>query len=128
MEKNRCEICGARTNLVVHHKIPRSKGGSDDKENLQVLCRNCHLHVHNPFMDLRVLRKLLKEGERVDTGLKAINKLNGIDNTSIFFCNKQEKAFGDDGDCPRLITEFVSVKGRRYLLCAGEEACNWEER
>ena len=32
--------------LVIHHKIERSKGGSNDYENLEVLCPNCHAEHH----------------------------------------------------------------------------------
>lgn len=32
--------------LVVHHKIERSKGGSNDIDNLELLCPNCHALHH----------------------------------------------------------------------------------
>jgi hypothetical protein len=40
-----CQVCGQkkrRTNLEVHHIIPRSKGGTDDSTNLITLCKYCH--------------------------------------------------------------------------------------
>lgn len=38
-----CDKCGVwRTSLHRDHVIPKSKGGSDDSENLQYLCANCH--------------------------------------------------------------------------------------
>lgn len=40
----------------VHHKIPRSWGGSDEPENLVVLCPTTHNNVH----------KLLNEYVRID--------------------------------------------------------------
>ena len=33
--------------LTADHKIPRSQGGTDDRENLQVLCRACNSRKHN---------------------------------------------------------------------------------
>ena len=43
-----CERCGyANTRiLVVHHKIQRCDGGSDDLDNLELICPNCHAEIH----------------------------------------------------------------------------------
>ena len=40
-----CARCG-RPAEVVHHIIPRDKGGSDRSANLVALCRSCHSKVH----------------------------------------------------------------------------------
>lgn len=37
-----CKACGETVGLVVDHKIPISRGGSCELENLQSLCRNCN--------------------------------------------------------------------------------------
>ena len=37
-----CSICYVTTNLTVDHIIPRSRGGTNDPDNLQVLCRSCN--------------------------------------------------------------------------------------
>lgn len=47
MDRYRCQLCGAsasdpRVELEIDHKIPRAKGGTDDLENLWVLCRPCN--------------------------------------------------------------------------------------
>ena len=40
--------CAARSlRLHVHHRTPRSKGGSDAKENLDPLCPACHLRLRH---------------------------------------------------------------------------------
>lgn len=43
-----CEICGFDTTkiLVVHHVKQKAHGGSDDLENLQLICPNCHALIH----------------------------------------------------------------------------------
>ena len=41
----RCELCGAsskETQIDVDHIVPRARGGSNDLENLQALCRTCN--------------------------------------------------------------------------------------
>ena len=40
-----CQLCGAGRSdavLEVDHVVPRSKGGSNEPDNLQVLCRTCN--------------------------------------------------------------------------------------
>ena len=38
----RCVKCGAGQDLSIDHRIPRALGGSDDRENLQTMCRPCN--------------------------------------------------------------------------------------
>lgn len=44
-----CEICRGRGLVVpateVHHKIPLSRGGTHDDENLMSLCKSCHSRI-----------------------------------------------------------------------------------
>jgi 5-methylcytosine-specific restriction endonuclease McrA len=42
----RCQICGCRKNLDVHHMRRRSALGDDRETNLITLCRQCHHTVH----------------------------------------------------------------------------------
>lgn len=39
---NRCAICGTVGQMHLDHRIPRSRGGTDDPGNLQLLCASCH--------------------------------------------------------------------------------------
>jgi hypothetical protein len=42
-----CQGCGVDgCRLHVHHVIPRSDGGTDDIDNLQTLCPDCHAQTH----------------------------------------------------------------------------------
>ena len=48
--RNRCELCGVsskETQIDADHILPRSKGGSNDIENLQALCRTCNAQKSN---------------------------------------------------------------------------------
>jgi len=38
-----CEKCGSAVELHFDHIIPLSRGGGDDAENIQLLCRSCNL-------------------------------------------------------------------------------------
>jgi 5-methylcytosine-specific restriction endonuclease McrA len=42
----RCQVCGSRENLEVHHKELRSHLGSDTEENLITVCNSCHSAIH----------------------------------------------------------------------------------
>ena len=45
--KNRCAVCGNNDFLEFHHIIPVAAGGTDDYDNLILLCACCHAKVHN---------------------------------------------------------------------------------
>ena len=42
----RCQQCGSRSNLELHHIKFRSHLGTDSEENLTTLCRECHECLH----------------------------------------------------------------------------------
>jgi len=44
----RCYVCGFSIDVVLraHHTIPVSLGGTDEIENLALLCPNCHTLIH----------------------------------------------------------------------------------
>jgi len=47
-EKQACEICSYnfKSILQIHHIVPKSLGGSDELNNLIILCPNCHKIIH----------------------------------------------------------------------------------
>lgn len=38
--------CETQGKLDAHHRLPRSRGGKDELENLILLCHRCHMAVH----------------------------------------------------------------------------------
>lgn len=65
----RCQMCGRTVEdgikLHIDHIVPFSKGGSNDMDNLQVLCHECNLAKHDR-MDLKRTRELLEKQEDED--------------------------------------------------------------
>lgn len=57
----KCEICDYTLSVDVHHLIPRSRGGNDNKENLSVLCPNHHREVHIGILTKEDIFKFRKE-------------------------------------------------------------------
>jgi len=43
----RCQLCGTRSSLEVHHKESRSQSGHDREENLITVCTACHADLHH---------------------------------------------------------------------------------
>ncbi len=42
----KCEVCDYSLSVDIHHLIPRSEGGTNDMENISVLCPNHHREYH----------------------------------------------------------------------------------
>jgi 5-methylcytosine-specific restriction endonuclease McrA len=59
----RCQACGRRGRLDVHHVIERSRGGSDfDLDRLVALCRTCHDQTDAPLAAGRLIITPVGEG------------------------------------------------------------------
>jgi 5-methylcytosine-specific restriction endonuclease McrA len=43
----RCQNCGSRQHLQIHHQELRSQSGRDAEENLITLCDTCHRLSHS---------------------------------------------------------------------------------
>ena len=47
----KCTGCGAIDNLTIDHKVPLSREGTNDMENLQLLCHSCNASKGTKTMD-----------------------------------------------------------------------------
>jgi len=60
----RCQACGVRRRLDVHHVVKRSQGGSDFDLNLLVaLCRWCHDQTDALYLHGRLVVTALGDGQ-----------------------------------------------------------------
>lgn len=50
---NKCIRCGNEVKLTVDHVVPLSKGGSNDINNIQPLCKHCNCKKHTKTIDYR---------------------------------------------------------------------------
>ena len=46
--QNKCSLCGSQENLNIHHIKPLKEGGDNSFENLELLCQECHIKLHQP--------------------------------------------------------------------------------
>jgi len=47
-EVGKCEECSEVEELQCHHIVHLEDGGHDDRDNIQVLCPECHIKKHPP--------------------------------------------------------------------------------
>src|SRR6266436_3322292 len=60
----RCQACGVRRRLDVHHVVKRSQGGSDfDLDQLVALCRWCHDQTDAPYERGRLVVTAMGHGQ-----------------------------------------------------------------
>ena len=44
---NKCACCSSIDFLIFHHIIPKTEGGTDEYDNLILVCACCHSAIHN---------------------------------------------------------------------------------
>jgi hypothetical protein len=74
-----CSRCDRTENLEKHHIKFKSRGGTDDPNNLQFLCKDCHDLLHSEESLNTYLKRLWKKieywGRRKEQSRRKINKL-----------------------------------------------------
>lgn len=99
-DKYKCQYCKGKTKdsrLHVHHIIFRSKGGSDEQENLITLCKTCHDKLHNGEISL-------KKNGKVKGQLKHATQMNSIRIQLLRLLPESEETFG-----------FITKEHRQFM-------------
>jgi|TARA_B100000073_G_C23426250_1_gene449298 hypothetical protein len=66
---HKCQYCGATRRLTIDHVIPKSKGGTDDWENLVVACSSCNIKKGDKMLEqsgLKLSRKPARPRTHLD--------------------------------------------------------------
>ena len=107
-----CAYCEARRNLTIDHIMPKYRGGTDDDENLQVLCWNCNKRKGSslPTTHKRPKKAMKIEGRRV----KACHMFDPVT-----YVPNHAKGDASHEDCEQgVITGFSGEQGVvRVLYC-----------
>lgn len=105
---NKCQVCSAKTSLVVHHNsydnVDVEKGIFNEQESdLIVLCNNCHKLFHNNKN--KVINNIKKNDNKINNYTKNKDvKINKTDNLQLI------QTFGAyDGDIMKFIRNFGSI-------------------
>lgn len=77
----RCFVCGLEFGalLVLHHVVPRSRGGADRVANMRLLCATCHGAVHWASAGSRITGDEIRDyaHSRSSTALTRLSELAG---------------------------------------------------
>lgn len=88
-DKYTCQNCKGKNKdnkLEVHHIVFRSKGGSDEQENLITLCKTCHDKVHKGELTIK--------GGKAKSQLKHATQMNSIRVQLLKLLPNAEETFG----------------------------------
>ena len=88
-----CAICGSKENLEVHHIVPISKGGTNEVENLAILCRKCNREIYNRIIP--IMKEQFEIGQFGGDGTRELFAKGGIRKTISF-----------EGDAKEIIEKY----------------------
>lgn len=97
-----CQNCKTRDGVFeVHHLVFRSKGGSDEPENLVTLCRKCHRDYHSGKIGLK------RFGKKRNFGLAAATQMNVLRNMLVREYPEAEIVYGYQ---TKIVREFMGLE------------------
>jgi 5-methylcytosine-specific restriction endonuclease McrA len=73
---HKCQYCGATRKLTIDHVIPKSKGGSDDWDNLVVACSSCNIKKGDKYLEhtgMKLARVPMQPRTHLDVAISQTN-------------------------------------------------------
>lgn len=61
----KCELCRYKLSLDIHHITPKSRGGTNEIDNLMVICPNCHALITRRFLHLNSRKDIIKMRNKI---------------------------------------------------------------
>lgn len=110
----RCECCGDRGPLQIHHRVAVSEGGGDEVDNLEALCQACHLGGHQKDYVEKPRWRAAREaaiGRRMDKG-----KVSAHAPERIHELSSLKEPWGRDDAGASRVRESVVLAGSRQRL------------
>ena len=98
--RDECSLCGTTETLEIHHIVPISKGGTNETENLAILCDKCNRKIRNKIVP--IIEKQFKITQFGGNGIRE-NLRQQIENLS----DVTVKITGD------ILKQVITVRGNR---------------
>lgn len=75
-DDNKCQYCGSTRHLTIDHVIPKSKGGSEDWDNLVVACSSCNTKKGDKLLEQTGMKLAKKPRAPYNTMQIKLDKCN----------------------------------------------------
>ena len=103
---NKCQICEKKSNQI-HHIIPRRIGGSNNKDNLLLICNNCHRIIESLIYSSDIGKR--RECGRRIQALKSQIQNYSQQNSNLETPNKKQNS----ADCKKEIPKIIELQEKR---------------
>lgn len=75
-DDNKCQYCGSTRHLTIDHVIPKSKGGTEDWDNLVVACSSCNTKKGDKLLEQTGMKLAKKPRAPYNTMQIKLDKCN----------------------------------------------------
>lgn len=76
---HQCLRCETKKNLTIDHIKPLSKGGTNDLNNLQTLCKSCNLKKGSRIIDYRLVKQEMAVHHTLWSNDRLLHQIDRVD-------------------------------------------------